>query len=114
MRVQLENDTIRVRINEDELIELLDNVALLGSTAFGKAFTMRYAIDATERDACVLAGTAHEWRLEVPRVQLLALRERLPSKDGLVFDIPGLNTAATKVLFDVDVKDSLRRRKNTL
>ncbi|URX64414.1 hypothetical protein KR767_10365 [Luteibacter anthropi] len=111
MRVQLEDDTIRVRIDEDELAELLDDVALLGSTAFGKAFTMRYAIDATGRDTCVLDGTAHEWTLEIPRVQLLALKERLPSKDGLVFDIPGLDTVATKVLFDVDVKDSLRRRK---
>ncbi|KAF1003595.1 MAG: hypothetical protein GAK28_04574 [Luteibacter sp.] len=111
MRVQLENDTIRVRIDEDELGELLDNVALLGSTAFGKAFTMRYAIDATERDACVLDGNAHEWRLEVPRTQLLDLKARLPSKDGLIFDIPGLDTVATKVLFDVDVKDSLKRRK---
>ena len=40
MRVQLEEDTIRVRIDEDELTELLQDVALLGSTAFGKAFTM--------------------------------------------------------------------------
>ena len=47
MRVQLENDTIRVRIDEDELAELLGDVALLGYTAFGRAFTMRYAIDAT-------------------------------------------------------------------
>lgn len=110
MRVQLENDTIRVRIDEDELAELLGDVALLGSTAFGRAFTMRYAIDATEGDWS-LNGTAHEWRLEVPRAALLDLKARLPSKDGLAFGMPGHNTAATRVVFDVDVKDSLRRRK---
>lgn len=112
MRVQLENDTIRVRIDEDELAELLGDVALLGSTAFGRAFTMRYAIDATDAAHCALEGDAHEWRLAVPRAQLLALKARLPSKDGLVFDIPGHDTVATMVLFDVDVKDSLKRRRN--
>ena len=111
MRVQLENDTIRVRIDEDELGELLDNVALLGSTAFGTVFTMRYAIDATGRDTWELSGNAHEWRLEVPRGALADLRSRLPSKDGLEFQIPGHDTVATTVRFDVDVKDSLRRRK---
>lgn len=111
MRVQLENDTIRVRIDEDELAELLDDVALLGSTAFGRAFTMRYAIDATGSDRCTLDGDAHEWRLEVPRAQLVELKSRLPSKDGLVFDIPGHDAVATTVLFDVDVKDSLKRRR---
>ncbi|KJV37255.1 hypothetical protein [Luteibacter yeojuensis] len=111
MRVQLENDTIRVRIDEDELGELLDDVALLGSTAFGRAFTMRYAIDATGSGLCTLDGDAHEWRLEVPRARLLELKARLPSKDGLLFDIPGLDTVATTVLLDVDVKDSLKRRR---
>lgn len=112
MRVQLENDTIRVRIDEDELAELLDNVALLGSTAFGTVFTMRYAIDATVTDAWELSGDAHEWRLEVPRTALVDLHARLPSKDGLAFQIPGHGTVATMVRFDVDVKDSLRRRRS--
>lgn len=112
MRVQLENDTVRVRIDEDELAELLGNVALLGSTAFGKAFVMRYSVDATDGDACTLEGNAHEWRLKVPMSELSALQSRLPSKDGLVFDIPGHDTVATTVRFDVDVKDSLRRRRN--
>jgi hypothetical protein len=111
MRVQLENDTIRVRIDEDELTELLQDVALLGSTAFGTVFTMRYAVDATDAVVCELSGNAHEWRLEVPRLALVDLQSRLPSKDGLVFDIPGYDTVATTVRFDVDVKDSLRRRR---
>ncbi|URL57997.1 hypothetical protein IM816_15525 [Luteibacter flocculans] len=111
MRVQLEDDTVRVRINEDELTELLQDVALLGSTSFGMAFTMRYAIDATDADACTLSGTAHEWRMEVPRDALRELQAKLPSKDGLTFDIPGRDTVATTVRFDVDVKDSLRRRR---
>jgi hypothetical protein len=112
MRVQLENDTIRVRIDEDELGELLDDVALLGSTAFGRAFIMRYSVDATEAATCELEGNAHEWRLLVPRTQLLELKARLPSKDGLVFDIAGHDTVATTVLFDVDVKDSIKRRRS--
>jgi hypothetical protein len=111
MRVQLENDTIRVRIDEDELAELLDNVALMGSTAFGRAFTMRYAIDATNGPACVLDGNAHEWRLEVPLAHLAELKARLPAKDGLVYDIPGNDTVATTVVLDVDIKDSLKRRR---
>jgi hypothetical protein len=112
MRVQLENDTIRVRIDEDELAELLGDVALLGSTAFGTVFTMRYAIDATDSASWDLSGHAHEWRLEVPRAALADLQSRLPSKDGLTFRIPGHDTVATTVRFDVDVKDSLRRRRN--
>jgi hypothetical protein len=112
MRVQLENDTVRVRIDEEELGELLGNVALLGSTAFGKAFVMRYSVDATDAVTCKLEGNAHEWRLKVPMSELSALESRLPSKDGLVFDIPGHDTVATTVRFDVDVKDSLRRRRS--
>lgn len=111
MRVQLENHTIRVRVDEDELSVLLEDVVLLGSTAFGTVFTMRYAVDATDSAACVLSGDAHEWRLEVPRTALQALQARLPSKDGLVFEMPGHEAVATTVRFDVDVKDSLRRRR---
>jgi len=111
MRVQFENDTIRVRVDEDELAELLDNVALLGSTAFGTVFTMRYAIDATRNEQWDLSGHADEWRLEIPRAELAALQSRLPSKDGLLFEIPGHDTVATTVRFDVDVKDSVRRRR---
>lgn len=111
MRVQLENHTIRVRIDEDELAVLLQDVALLGSTAFGTVFTMRYAVDATDGADCSLSGDAHEWRMEVPRTALQDLRARLPSKEGLVFEIPGHEAVATTVCFDVDVKDSLRRRR---
>lgn len=111
MRVQLENDTIRVRVDEDELDVLLQGGALSGSTAFGQVFTMRYAFDATPASVCGLSGDASAWRIGVPHADLEALKLSLPNKDGLFFEIPGHESVATTVRFDVDVKDSLRRRR---
>jgi len=111
MRVQLENDTIRVRVDEDELAVLLQGGALSGSTAFGQVFTMRYVVAPIAASVCGLSGDPSAWRVSVPHADLQALKLSLPSKDGLFFEMPGHDSVVTTLRFDVDVKDSLRRRR---
>ncbi|TCV95941.1 hypothetical protein EC912_102286 [Luteibacter rhizovicinus] len=112
MRVQLQGHTVRLRIDEDELSELLGGVSIIGTTAFGSLFLMRYAVSLHEGRTCRLDGQAADWRIDLPDAEVRELASRLPSKEGLIFDVPTGGIDAMRILFDVDVKDSARRRRN--
>jgi hypothetical protein len=111
VRVQLENDTVRIRIDEDELAAVLGGAVLKGSTCFGTVFLMRYSLQADAGGHCSVEGRANAWRVKVPTTDLAGLKSRLPSKEGLVFDLRENGQVTTTVRVDVDVKDSLRRRR---
>ena len=108
MRVQLEAQTLRLRIDEAELAQLL---------AGGDAGNRTVLPDGrTEIQQIRLAAKlgwqrddAH-WRIELPEADVRALSARLPSRDGLQFDLPTANGGSLQLLFDVDVRDSARKR----
>ncbi|MBB3226033.1 hypothetical protein FHW69_000623 [Luteibacter sp. Sphag1AF] len=111
MKVQLQGHTVRLRIDEDELSELLSGVSIIGTTAFGSLFLMRYALSLHAHPHCRIGGQAADWRIDLPEAEVREFSTRLPSKEGLIFDMPTAGVDAMRVLFDVDVKDSVRRRR---
>jgi hypothetical protein len=111
MRVQCQDQHLRVRIDEGELALLLAGGTVAGATAGGGAFRMRYALAVAEAGLPRLDGEAADWRLTLPAAPVRELAARLPSRDGLRFELPGADGGAPlELLFDVDVRDSTRRR----
>lgn len=107
MRVQLENQTLRLRLQEDEFQRLLDGRATENRTHFpdGRQVVQRVHL-ADTLDWKIKDDT---WSIQLPGTELRAYNDQLPTRDGLDFsmDTPG---GALTIRFDVDVRDSVRQR----
>lgn len=105
MKLQIEDQSLRVRIGEQELAALLAGQDLEMRTEFAGAFAMscRLSLGATAS----LSGSAQAWHIVLPRQAVEAHVERLPTREGLRFQLG----EALELLFDVDVRDSVRQRK---
>ena len=104
MRIQLQEQSLRLRVDEDEFKALLEGSVIDATTEVGRAFRLSFKL--VPGDVATIEGTATACTITLPRQDIAALASRLPSRDGLSFDIDGL-----AVLFDVDVRDSVRRRR---
>jgi hypothetical protein len=108
MRVQLEGQTLRLRIDEAELAQLLAGTAVENCTRLpdGRIEIQRLRLAALlgwRRDDAV-------WHIDVPESDVRALSARLPSREGLHFDLPRPHGEMLQLLLDVDVRDSARHR----
>jgi hypothetical protein len=108
MRVQLESQTLRLRIDEAELAQML-----AGGMAENRT---RLPDGRQETQQLRLAGQlgwqrddAH-WRIALPDADVRALSARLPSREGLHFGLATPEGGTLEILFDVDVRDSARKR----
>jgi hypothetical protein len=108
MRVQLEGQTLRLRIDEAELAQLL---------AGGVAENRTQLPDGHHEIQQVRLATQPGWQREdarwciaLPDADVRALSARLPSRDGLHVDLPTPHGGMLQILFDVDVRDSARKR----
>jgi hypothetical protein len=107
MRVQLERQTLRLRIDETELAQLLAGGVAENRTCLpdGRTEIQRVRLGrlAWQRDdAC--------WHIELPDDDVRALSARLPSREGLQFKLSTQDGNDLQILFDVDVRDSARKR----
>ncbi|KGI79121.1 DUF7009 family protein [Oleiagrimonas soli] len=110
MRVQLQAQSLRIRLQEDEFAQLRAGETVENRSALphGHVAVQRVRAGEDAQPDWRLDGDA--WVLIVPRTMLDAYAERLPTRDGLSlrFDTP--DGHALDVLFDVDVRDSARAR----
>lgn len=108
MRVQLEGQSLRLRIDEAELARLLAGGITENRTRLpdGRVETQRLRL------ASRLGWKREDalWQIDLPEADVRALSERLPSREGLHFDMPGDDGVMLPVMFDVDVRDSTRKR----
>jgi hypothetical protein len=108
MRVQLEGQTLRLRIDEAELARLLAAGKVENRTALpdGRIETqqIRLATDIGWQRADAM------WQIDLPEAEVRALSERLPSREGLAFSLSTPSGDVLQILFDVDVRDSARKR----
>lgn len=108
MKVQLQGQTLRLRIDERELTALLAGGLIANLTRFGQGSGWGMELFLHE-GSCVRLQAAEALRVWLPREDVAALQARLPSRDGLVFEI-GQGADALEIRFDVDVRDSVRQR----
>jgi len=112
MKLQFEGQRLRVRIDEDELATLLAGGIVHARTHAADAFDMLCALSLSEGAEARIEGAATGWFVHLPQVPVRELATRLPTRDGLSFEIVSRDAARTLSLqFDVDVRDSARRLK---
>jgi hypothetical protein len=109
MKLQLQGQHLRVRIDEDELARLLAGQALQERTVFAQAFALDYSLRAIDAEQFHVDGSPAHWRLGLPLAALHAHAAQLPTRDGLHFTL-GEGAQTLQLTFDVDVRDSVRRR----
>jgi hypothetical protein len=108
MRVQLEAQTLRLRIDEAELAQLLDGAVAENRTQLPDGRTEIQQLHLASQPGWQRDEST--WRIALPESEVRALSERLPSREGLHVGLSTPGGGSLQVLFDVDVRDSARRR----
>ena len=112
MKLQFEGQRLRVRIDEDELATLFAGGVVQARTHVADAFDLLCALRLSEDVEARIGGTAAEWSVHLPLAPVRELATRLPTRDGLSFDVASRDAArGLSMQFDVDVRDSARRLK---
>lgn len=116
MKIQIEAQQLRFRIDEAELADLLagrtiENLSRLPSGQGARL--LRHSVSLSDGDAACNC-TAEHWQLSVPRDALEQHARQLPSREGLRFSVDAgaghAEPTALQVTFDIDVRDSARKR----
>jgi hypothetical protein len=114
MKLQIEGQTLRVRIGEDELAKLMAGEAIASRTRFAQAFVMTCTVRLGAGDTARVSGLPDAWLIEVPEAEVREHARRLPTREGLKFILTaGDEGDALALLFDVDVRDSVRQRRSS-
>jgi hypothetical protein len=114
MKFQIEGQKLRIRIDEDELARLLAGEALNARTGFADVFAISFEVRTTPADGATFSGQADAWQIGLPDAALREHASRLPTREGLHYTLAAKgNGDALELLFDVDVRDSVRHRRST-
>lgn len=109
MKIQLQQQSVRLRLDESELAQLLNGETLRSATQLGGAgnWSMLLRLQA---DECVsVMGAAEGVLIGLPYDEVSGLAGRLPCRDGLAWAVDA-DGAVLQLQFDVDVRDSVRQR----
>jgi hypothetical protein len=109
MKVQMQGQSLRVRISESELARLQAGEAVGNLTRLPGGEACRHEVGLVEGDEPALLAAGGGWILSLPRVLLEPYVARLPCRDGLAFRLP-VEGSELEVDFEVDVRDSVRSR----
>lgn len=110
MRVQLNGQHLRLRVDETELQSLLEGHTLDNVTRWPDGNTQHLRVCLAEADAWQRQSDG--WCVELTRVSVQDLGARLPSREGLNVALPVPGAAPLEIRFDVDVHDSRRRQRH--
>lgn len=110
MKVQLQQQTLRLRISEHELAQLLDGGEVSNLTRVTPALAYSFNLCLSKDTDPSLVGSLGCWWLHLPRHLLEAYIGTLPNRDGLQLSLPGGQDAPLLVDIEVDVRDSIRNR----
>lgn len=110
MKVQLQDQAMRLRLDEAELAQLRAGESVENLTRFGGNGGWGTAVSLHGGDQAVLLDGGTYCRLVLPREAVEALAGRLPCRDGLAFPLYLDDGTTLQLQFDVDVRDSVRQR----
>lgn len=118
MKLQLQPGSLRLRVNEDELARLLQNQPLRLELVDGGL--PLFCLDVRLHEVPNAGRVAYElhvddprhWRLTLPVPAIAGYARTLPRRDALVLEPQQQDDtgAVLSVLFEVDVRDSVRVR----
>lgn len=110
MKLQIGGQRLRLRIDEDELRQLLDGGSVGSSTRLGAGLVFAASLQLHDGARPGLHADAAHWRLRLPRAALLDYVARLPCREGCDFSLAVDDGDPLRVSVEVDVRDSIRTR----
>lgn len=111
MKLQIEGQGLRVRLGEDELARLLAGQAIVSHTRFTRTLSLSCTLRAVASEAARFSGQPDAWAIDLPETLVRAHAANLPSREGLTFTLESGEGEPLELLFDVDVRDSVRHRR---
>jgi hypothetical protein len=110
MKLQVQGQGVRLRVDEAELARLLAGKTVINRTMLGAAveFAQSLALGASTTPSLVVVDGS--WHVELPRDAVNAYAGQLPCRHALAFE---LNLGGAEVVgmdFEVDVRDSMKMR----
>lgn len=109
MKVQMQGQVLRIRIDESELAWLQAGETVENLTRLPEGASTRHVVSVAEGGPS-LTATREGWTFLLPRALLEPYVARLPCRDGLVVRLPLEEGGELEVHFEVDVRDSIRSR----
>lgn len=109
MKVQMQGQTLRIRISEAELARLRDGETVENLTRLPGDMA-HHQLRMVEGSEPALAAAPGGWAFSLPRGELEPYVARLPCRDGLVVRLLLEEGGELEVEFEVDVRDSVRSR----
>jgi len=110
MKLQMHDHNLRVRIEEAELRRLLAGDTVDNHTTLSSGIRLQQTIRLDDIDTPSLQGTASVWTLSLPAANVREYAQRLPTKEGLQFELGNPDGPNLGLRFDVDARDSARQR----
>jgi|GEM_PF-94540 len=111
MKVQVQHQQLRLRIDEAELAQLRDGRCVENATWLPGGTVWSISLTLHDGGFCIDADAAPAVAIRLPRAEVLALAARLPCREGLGHVFPAGRTPALHLRFDIDVRDSVRQRR---
>lgn len=111
MKLQIEGQSLRVRIGEEELAALLAGQPLVSRTRFSHTLSQSCTLRAVAGAAARFSGHADAWIIDLPATAVREHAATLPTREGLTFALESGDGEPLVLLFDVDVRDSVRHRR---
>lgn len=113
MKLQIQGQAIRIRIDEDELARLFAGQALEDATAWPDGARLTRALVLSEGAPASFECAPGRWSAALPRQAVEAYASGLSRREGLSFSWPMSDRAGIADLtltLEVDVRDSTRKR----
>lgn len=108
MKVQFQQQSLRLRVDEDELARLLAGETVTDTLRLGTGAGWSLALR-LNAGAAVISATAGDCQVALPIDAVRELQARLPSREGVCFE-SSAGSHSVRLQLDVDVRDSMRRR----
>lgn len=110
MKLQLQGQALRLRIDEAQLARLLGDGAIATITLFGPLPRFCLQVRLAEVSEPAISRDAEGWRLALPRSVVVAYVACLPCREALVFMLWPEASEPLRLDFEVDVRDSIHTR----
>ncbi len=107
MKLQVQGQSVRVRLSEDDLAALLEGGRCSDVTSLGTLGCWQRDLILVPALVGGLSAEGGTWSLRVPRAAFEAFAGERPRRDGFV--LPGGDGAGLDITIEVDVRDSRKR-----
>jgi hypothetical protein len=110
MKLQLQGQRMRLRLDEAELARLLAGEAIVNATEPGEGLRFCQSLRLHSDAQSTLQATPYEWQVGLPKAVVNEYVQRLPCREALEFTLACDGGVVLPLDFEVDVRDSLQVR----